>query len=56
MKNLIIFILSLNSTTVLAHVGHVSDESVHSFLHVEHIIVLTAIGLIAYLIKQIRGK
>ena len=56
MKNLFIFILPLTSTTALAHSGHLANESVHGFLHVEHIIVLTAICLIAYLIKRIRNK
>lgn len=56
MKSLLIFILSLTSATALAHSGHLSNESVHGFLHIEHIIVLAAFGLIAYLVKVLRNK
>ena len=44
------------STSVSAHTGHLSNETVHSFLHVEHIIMLVAAGLIVYLVKTLRDK
>ena len=56
MKKLLLSKLSLAlllpvSSSALAHTGHLSNESVHGFLHVEHIIMLAAAGLIVYLIK-----
>ena len=61
MKKLILPILSLTvlslaSTTAFAHTGHISNEAVHGFLHVEHIIAITAIGLIAYFVGVLRNK
>ena len=61
MKKLLISKLSLTlllpvSTSALAHTGHLPSESVHSFLHVEHIIMLAAAGLLVYLIKVLSNK
>ncbi len=61
MKKLLLSKLSLTlllpvSTSVLAHSGHLSSESVHGFLHVEHIIMLAAAGLLVYLIKVLNNK
>ncbi len=61
MKNLLLSKLSLAlllpfSTSVLAHTGHLPSESVHGFLHVEHIIMLAAAGLVVYLIKVSGNK
>ena len=61
MKKLLVFKLSLTlllsvSTSALAHTGHLSNESVHGFLHIEHIIMLVAAGLIVYLIKVSNDK
>lgn len=61
MKKLLISKLSLTlllpvSTSALAHTGHLPNESVHSFLHVEHIIMLAAAGLLVYLIKVLNNK
>jgi ribose/xylose/arabinose/galactoside ABC-type transport system permease subunit len=56
LATLLLMILSLLSTPVLAHPGHLSNDSLHSFLHVEHIIALLAIGLAVFLVKQLRGK
>ena len=61
MKKLLVSKLSLTllllfSTSALAHTGHLSNESVHGFLHVEHIIMLAAAGLIVYLIKVSNDK
>jgi hydrogenase/urease accessory protein HupE len=55
-STLLLTVLSLVSTAALAHSGHLSDESVHGFLHVEHIAVFVAIGVIAYLLKVLRNK
>lgn len=51
-----LIIFSLSSMTVLAHSGHTPNVSVHSFLHVEHIVVLAPFGLIAYIVKMLRNK
>jgi len=56
MKSLLIVILTLTSTTALAHSGHLPNESVHGFLHIEHIIVLAAFGLVALIAKVLRNK
>ena len=61
MKNLLVFkliaaALSLASTSVLAHTGHMPNESVHSFLHVEHLVAISAIALIAYVVSILRNK
>ena len=56
MKRLLTTILSLTSTSVLAHPGHLTNDSVHSFLHTEHIVMLAAVGLIAYFIKTFNNK
>ena len=61
MKKLLVSKLSLTlllsvSTSALAHTGHLSNESVHGFLHVEHIIMLAAAGLLVYLIKVSNNK
>ena len=44
------------STSALAHTGHLANAPVHSFLHVEHIIMLIAAGLIVYLVKVSNNK
>ena len=48
MKKIIMATLTLISTSALAHTGHVADESLHSALHSEHLMVLAAIILTAY--------
>ena len=48
--------LSLNSATALAHTGHFSAETAHSFLHAEHILVLAALGVIAVVVKVLIKK
>jgi hydrogenase/urease accessory protein HupE len=53
---LLLIVTPLVSTPALAHPGHMSNDLLHGFLHVEHIIVLLAIGLAVYLVKQFRGK
>mgnify|MGYP000471533422 CR=1 FL=1 len=52
----LLIVLSLSSMTVFAHSGHLSKESIHSFLHVEHIIVLAAFGLVVFALKLLRKK
>ena len=54
MKKILIATLPLISTSALAHTGHLADDSIHGFLHVEHIAALTAIGLISYIITVLR--
>lgn len=61
MKNLLTYkllLLTLFSvpTTVLAHPGHIGNDSAHGFLHVEHIIMLAAVALTVYLIKVFNDK
>jgi len=56
MKKLLASTLALSSTSVLAHTGHLSNDSVHGLLHVEHIAALVAVGLIAYLVKVFISK
>ena len=56
MKKLLASTLALSSTSVLAHTGHLSNDSVHGLLHVEHIATLVAVGLIAYLVKVFISK
>jgi len=46
----------LFSAPALAHPGHLSNDAVHGFLHVEHIIALLAIGMAVYLVRVFRGK
>lgn len=48
--------LTLGSTQVLAHTGHMVDEAVHGFLHAEHIVALAALGVVAYVVHVIRNK
>ncbi len=47
---------SLGNTAVHAHPGHIANETVHSLLHIEHIIPLVAAGAIAFAIYTLRGK
>lgn len=49
-------ILTLTSTAASGHSGHLSYESVHGFLHAEHIIMLLVIGFIAYFVKTSGNK
>ena len=56
MKNLItafssLAILALNPTTALAHTGHPHNETVHGFLHAEHLLVLAALGIVMVIVK-----
>ncbi len=61
MKRLLIkpgslLLLSMVATNALAHPGHLSDQTVHGFLHIEHIIPLIAIVAVGYAIILIRNK
>lgn len=56
MKKILTTALLLTSTSAMAHVGHMTNESVHGFLHIEHIIILAAAGLTAYVVKVLRNK
>jgi len=52
MKNILALTLSLISTIAVAHPGHLPNEAVHGFLHVEHIITIVVLGLVAYLVLK----
>ncbi len=56
MKKLLMMILPLVSTSILAHPGHLSAEATHGFLHVEHIVALAALGIIAFVVALLRDK
>lgn len=56
MKKLLMMMLSLVSTSSLAHPGHLPVETTHGFLHIEHIIALAAIGVIAFVVTSLRDK
>ena len=47
---------ALASPAVMAHPGHIADQSIHSLLHIEHIIPLVVAGAIAFAIYTLRGK
>ncbi len=49
-------LITLSSGVAVAHTGHVASESLHGFLHVEHIIALAAIVLTAYLLSTTKNK
>jgi hydrogenase/urease accessory protein HupE len=55
-KYLLLTLLLLLSTSALAHTGHLANESAHGFLHVEHIIMLVAVGLVVYIVKVLSNK
>jgi membrane protein DedA with SNARE-associated domain len=46
----------LFSAAVHAHPGHVAQQSMHSLLHVEHIIALAAAGVVACFVFVLRNK
>ncbi len=54
-SKLLLAVLPLISTTALAHTGHLMNESVHGFLHIEHIAALAVLGVVAY-IAHVFGK
>ena len=39
-----------------AHPGHIANDSVHSLLHIEHIIALVTASVIAYTVFALRKK
>jgi hypothetical protein len=56
MKKLLLTVLALTSTSAQAHTGHLFNESVHGFLHAEHVIALAIIGIVALSIHILRNK
>jgi hypothetical protein len=48
--------LFLTAGSALAHPGHLTYESVHGFLHAEHIVILSVIGLVIYIVKILSDK
>ena len=51
-----LLITTVFSPAAFAHGGHVANESVHGFLHIEHIVLLIVIGVAGYLVKSLREK
>lgn len=43
MKTLLSFIILFTPLAALAHPGHSIEEQVHSFLHIEHLVLLVAV-------------
>ena len=56
MGKILLLISALGSPAVMAHAGHVADESVHGVLHLEHLIILLAIGVAVFLVKRMSRK
>jgi membrane protein DedA with SNARE-associated domain len=46
----------LLSPAVHAHPGHVVEQSLHSLLHIEHIIVLVAVAIVTCTVFFLRKK
>ena len=55
-RNLLPATLALVTGNAMSHGGHLPNEAVHGFLHVEHIVMLATVGLAVYLIKNINNK
>ena len=55
-SKLLMIIPALTSTSAVAHTGHMFKESVHGFLHAEHVIAIAIIGIIAFSIHILRHK
>ena len=55
-NKLLTIILALTPISVLAHSGHLANESIHGLLHGEHIISLAILGVIAFSIYVLRRK
>ena len=51
-----LIVLSSVSTAAIAHTGHMANDTAHGFLHAEHIIMIAAISLAAYVIAVLRKK
>ena len=56
MKKILLTVLTLTSTSALAHTGHLLNESSHGFLHAEHVIALAIIGIVALFVQRLRNK
>ena len=46
----------LMSPAAIAHPGHLANESVHSMLHSEHVVLLVASGIVAIAIYVLRNR
>jgi len=53
---LALILTPLLATPAMAHPGHLGNDTVHGFLHVEYIIALLALGMAVYLVKEFRSK
>jgi len=51
-----LLITTVFSPAVFAHGGHAENASIHSFLHIEHIVLLVVIGIAGYLLKSLRDR
>ena len=49
-----LFLIPVPAAT--AHTGHLTEDSMHSFLHTEHIIMFLLIGLVIYTLNIFRDK
>jgi len=56
MKSFLILTSVLFSTSAIAHTGHMTNESWHSFLHIEHIVALVSMGIVAVAVKKLLNK
>ena len=54
MKKLILLLSTATPTIVFAHAGHGIEEQMHGFLHVEHLLILLAIGIAIGISKIIK--
>ena len=55
-NKLLTIVLTLTSTSALAHTGHLFNESAHGLLHAEHVIALAIIGIVALAIHLLRNR
>lgn len=54
--SLLSILAGLFSPAVHAHPGHVVEQSLHSLLHIEHIIALVAAAIVACTVFVLRKK
>ena len=51
-----LLITTVFSPAAFAHGGHGASTSIHSFLHIEYIVLLVVIGIAGYLFKLLRDR
>ena len=52
MKKLLIPILLSVTNSTYAHTGHITEEAIHSLFHIEHIIIIALVGIVAFIIHK----